>query len=144
RPAGDASSRAHPPSRDPPRGADRGTVARLFERHVKAAAGASTVHGMRSRATSLAVLVCLWLGLGYSLSLITRRVADWFVMTDELLYERLAISIARTHSLWPRVHTEVISNLNQLYPVLIAPVFRHGAVLHGFHEAHTLNAFVMT
>jgi len=99
---------------------------------------------MRSRATSLAVLVCLWLGLGYSLSLITRRVADWFVMTDELLYERLAISIARTHSIWPRVHTEVISNLNQLYPVLIAPVFRHGAVLHGFHEAHTLNAFVMT
>src|SRR5437763_16100232 len=65
-------------------------------------------------------------------------------MTDELLYERLALSVDRTHSPLPRVHTEVISNLNQLYPLVIAPVFRHGAVLHGFHEAHVLNAFVMT
>jgi hypothetical protein len=89
-------------------------------------------------------LLSLWLGLGFCLSLVTRRVADWFVMTDELLYERLAISITRTHSLLPRVHTDVISNLNQLYPIVIAPVFRHGFVLHGFHEAHILNAFVMT
>lgn len=89
-------------------------------------------------------LVALWLGLGFALSLATRRVADWFVMTDELLYERLAMSVARTHSLLPRVHTEVIPNVNQLYPLVIAPTFRHGAVLHGFHEAHVLNAFVMT
>ena len=99
---------------------------------------------MRNRLTALLALTGLWLGLGFALSLITRRVADWFVMTDELLYERLALSIARTHSLLPRVHTESISNLNQLYPLVIAPVFRHGAILHGFHEAHVLNAFVMT
>src|SRR5437763_7424127 len=65
-------------------------------------------------------------------------------MTDELLYERLALSVDRTPSPLPRVHTEVISNLNQLYPLVIAPVFRHGQVLHGLHQAHVLNAFVMT
>ena len=65
-------------------------------------------------------------------------------MTDELLYERLALSIARTHSPLPRLHTEVFSNINQLYPLVIAPVFRHGAILHGFHQAHVLNAYVMS
>ena len=99
---------------------------------------------MRTRLTTVLVLVGLWLGLALGLSLLTRRIADWFVMTDELLYERLALSVDRSHSLLPRVHTEVIANVNQLYPLVIAPVFRHGAVLHGFHEAHVLNAFVMT
>ena len=69
--------------------------------------------------------------------------SDWFVMTDELLYERLALSIARTHSPIPRVHTEFVPNINQLYPLVIAPLYRHGLILHGFHEAHVLNAFVM-
>jgi hypothetical protein len=104
----------------------------------------SSVQAVRSRLTALLALSGLWLGLGFGLSFLTRRVADWFVMTDELLYERLALSIARTHSVLPRVHTEVVSNLNQLYPILIAPGFRHGSVVHGFHEAHILNAFVMT
>ncbi len=98
----------------------------------------------RSTALPIVAIVLLWLALGAALSAVTRRVADWFVMTDELLYERLALSIARTHSPVPRVHDEAIANLNQLYPLLIAPVFRHGAVLHGFHEAHVLNAFVMS
>ena len=50
-------------------------------------------------------------------------------MTDELLYERLAISIANTHSPLPRVHGEVVSNINQLYPLLIAPAFRQAAIV---------------
>ena len=66
-------------------------------------------------------------------------------MTDELLYERLALSVDRSALARSRtVHSEAIANLNQLYPLVIAPVFRHGAVLHGFHEAHVLNAFVMS
>ena len=39
--------------------------------------------------------VLLWLGLATALAVATSRVADWFVMTDELLYERLALSIDR-------------------------------------------------
>jgi hypothetical protein len=95
-------------------------------------------------ATRVLAIGVLWLGSGFALSLITRRIADWFVMTDELLYERLALSIVRTHSVVPHVHTEVVANINQLYPLVLASVFRHGEVLHGFHEAHVLNAFVMT
>ena len=62
-------------------------------------------------------MVLLWLALGSALAAFTSKVADWFVMTDELLYERLALSIARTHSPLPRVHTEAVSNINQLYPL---------------------------
>ena len=52
-------------------------------------------------------------------------------MTDELLYERLAISIANTHSPLPHVHGEAVSNINQLYPLLIAPAFRHLMIVDG-------------
>jgi hypothetical protein len=49
------------------------------------------------------------------------RVADWAVMTDELLYERLAISVSRGGV--PRLHGELVDVLTLLYPLLIAPVF---------------------
>jgi hypothetical protein len=89
-------------------------------------------------------LVALWLGLGWALSELTTRVVDWFVMTDELLYERLGLSAARSFSPLPRVHGELIPNVNQLYPLLLAPLFRHGYVPQSLHAAHLLNAFVMT
>jgi hypothetical protein len=66
------------------------------------------------------------------------------VMTDELLYERLAISIGRTGSPLPRVHGALISNINQLYPLLLAPIFSHGLVPSALRDAHALNAFVMS
>jgi hypothetical protein len=81
---------------------------------------------------------------GAALAWITSQVADWFVMTDELLYERLALSVDRLHSPIPRVHGVVIANLNQLYPVLLAPVFATGTVADGLHRAHVLNAFVIS
>jgi hypothetical protein len=89
-------------------------------------------------------LIVLWLALGRALAAVTGRVTDWFVMTDELLYERLAISIARTGSPLPRVHGVLIPNVNQLYPLLIAPAYRHGYVPTSLHDAHVLNAYLMT
>jgi hypothetical protein len=86
----------------------------------------------------------LWLVLGGSLAAATTRVVDWFVMTDELLYERLAISIGRTGSPLPRVHGSLISNINQLYPLLLAPIFSHGLVPTSLRDAHALNAFLMS
>ena len=65
-------------------------------------------------------LLALWIGLALVLSSLTTRVVDWFVMTDELLYERLAISVSQLGSPLPHVHGELIPNLNQLYPLLIA------------------------
>jgi hypothetical protein len=92
----------------------------------------------------LAPPIALWLMFGAALAWITSQVADWFVMTDELLYERLALSIDRLHSPLPRVHDVAVANLNQLYPLVLAPVFATGSVADGLHRAHVLNAFVIT
>jgi hypothetical protein len=86
----------------------------------------------------------LWLVLAGVLAGLTSQVADWYVMTDELLYERLAISIANLHSPLPHVHGELIGNVNQLYPLLLAPFFHNTLVPPGLHDAHVLNAFVMS
>jgi len=86
----------------------------------------------------------LWLALAAGLAAITSRVVDWYVMTDELLYERLAISIAQHHSPLPHIHGELIGNVNQLYPLLLAPLFHDTLVPSALQHAHVLNAFVMS
>ena len=89
-------------------------------------------------------IAALWLGLGGILAILTTRVVDWYVMTDEMLYERLAISIAQLHSPLPHIHGELIGNVNQLYPLLLAPLFDGTLVPSGLRDAHVLNAFVMS
>ena len=76
--------------------------------------------------------------------MLTTRVADWYVMTDELLYERLALSVTQLHSPLPHVHGELIGNINQLYPLLLAPLLAGRLVPHGLHDAHVLNALLMS
>ena len=88
--------------------------------------------------------MALWLALGGALAILTTRVADWYVMTDELLYERLAISIGQLHSPLPHVHGELIGNVNQLYPLLLAPLFDGSFVPSGLRDGHLLNGFVMS
>jgi hypothetical protein len=77
------------------------------------------------------------------LGIVVTHAHDWFVMTDELLYERLAIHASHTLSPLPSIHGHVIGNLNQLYPLLIAPLFGHGNVPASLTAAHFLNALVM-
>jgi hypothetical protein len=99
---------------------------------------------MRPRSLGgLGAVAALSLTLGWVLSLATTRVKNWFVMSDELYYERLAISIAQTGSLLPRVHGEVVSNVNQLYPVLLSTMYGSGNVPASLEGAHRLNAFVI-
>jgi hypothetical protein len=86
----------------------------------------------------------LWLVLGVGLAMLTSSVVDWYVMTDELLYERLAISIASLHSPLPHIHGELIGNVNQLYPLLLAPFFHDTLVPSALFHVHVLNAFVMS
>jgi hypothetical protein len=88
--------------------------------------------------------LALWLALGACLAAVTTQVVDWYVMTDELFYERLAISIGRLQSPLPHVHGELIANVNQLYPLLLAPLFDGRLVPSGLRDAHLLNAFVMS
>jgi hypothetical protein len=99
---------------------------------------------MRSRTlVGLGAVAALALVFGWVLSLATSRVKNWFVMSDELYYERLAISVAQTGSLLPRVHGELVSNVNQLYPVLLSLVYGDGDVPASLAAAHRLNAFVI-
>ena len=86
----------------------------------------------------------LWLALAIGLAALTSSVVDWYVMTDELLYERLAISAVSLHSLLPHIHGELIGNVNQLYPLLLAPLFHDVLVPSALFHAHVLNAFVMS
>ena len=124
----------------PGRGANSGTVARSFEGRCKEA---------RLLVTTLTVVrrpsfQRLWLvpvGSGSArrrVAVLTSRVADWFVMTDELFYERLALSVVRLHSPLPHVHGELCANINQLYPLCLAHGVREPATSRsGSHAAHS-------
>ena len=64
-------------------------------------------------------------------------------MTDELLYAKLATSIADTGSPLPHVHGTSIAVYNQLYPLLLAPLYGALSPPEAFRAAHVLNAIVM-
>jgi hypothetical protein len=143
KPGASSSADIAPPSSQPDR------FSRLDQsptRRIPLLTGDATlVDRLRAVARRVEVPVAvLWLVLAGCLAVATTRVVDWFVMTDELLYERLALSIAQTGSPLPRVHGVLISNINQLYPLLIAPLFSHGLVPSSLRAAHALNAFVMS
>ena len=96
-----------------------------------------------SRSAALGVLaawagVAAWLAADFS-----GRIRDWSVMTDEMLYTKLAISIADTGSPLPRVHDVLVGVLNQFYPLLLAPFFAGFAVPDASHAAHVFNAPLM-
>jgi len=92
-----------------------------------------------------AALVLLWIGVGASLAVwYSGRIQDWSVMTDELLYAKLATAIAASGSPFPEVHGTSIAVYNQLYPLLIAPLYGALTAPEAFRAAHVLNAFVMT
>ncbi|MGH3111077.1 MAG: hypothetical protein ACRDQT_09190, partial [Gaiellaceae bacterium] len=86
----------------------------------------------------------LWLGVGAVLAVwFSGRIRDWSVMTDELLYAKLATSIAETGSPLPSVHGTSIGVYNQLYPLLLAPLYGTLSPPDAFRAAHVLNAFVI-
>ena len=92
----------------------------------------------------LAGVVALWVGSAAILSALAAHVRDWFVMTDELLYERFAISVAQSGSPLPRLHGELVPSLSQLYPLLIAPFFRDGSIPHDIQGARIAGAWIMS
>src|SRR5438874_3794284 len=83
----------------------------------------------------LLVVGALWAVLGGIVALVTSQMGDWYAMTDEMRYERLAISIAQTHSLVPRIHGVDIRSFSQLYPLLISPAFARGFATHDLRVA---------
>jgi hypothetical protein len=89
-------------------------------------------------------LLLLWALLASILSAIAANVRDWNAMSDELVYERLAISVGQLHSPLPHLHGEVVRSLAQLYPLLISPWFAAGYVPHDLVHAHIFDAWLMS
>ncbi len=114
------------------------------------AAPVARLRQLAARTASISILglelplLLLWFGLATVLSTVTERIRDWNVMTDELVWERLAISVGQWHSVLPRLHGEVIRSLSQLYPLLIAPFFWSGFVSDDLQRAHVFDAWLMT
>lgn len=73
----------------------------------------------------------------------TGRVTEWLVTTDEMQYAKLALNIARDGTLVPHLHGVYYPSLNQLYPLLQAPVFGLLHLPDAFCIAHVLNALIM-
>src|ERR687887_1065111 len=71
------------------------------------------------------------------------QATQWAVMTDELQTTKLATSIGRTLSPVPHVHGEYYGALNQLYPLLLSPLYRWLSAPAAFDGAHVLNAFLL-
>jgi hypothetical protein len=96
------------------------------------------------RAAHLVPVFAIWAAAATALAIPGRRVVDWFVMTDELLYERLAFSVTRTGSPLPTLHGLRVPEANQLYPILLGAISGDGLVPDWLVRAHTLNAILMT
>ena len=112
------------------------------------ASTAATAGSARPRLAALArvwvPLLGLWAVLATGLSILTTKIVNWYLMTDELFYERLAISVLEHRSPLPRIHGELLPNVNQLYPLLLAPAFRHDLIVDALRDAHVVNAWLMT
>jgi hypothetical protein len=111
---------------------------------ISAASAPAATTSRLARASEGAFLAALWIVVAIALSELTTRALDWFAKDDELRYERLAISIAETHSLVPRIHGVNVHSYSQLYPLLIAPFFRHGLLPHDVKTVHLANAWIMS
>ncbi|HST14137.1 MAG TPA: hypothetical protein VLJ44_04690 [Gaiellaceae bacterium] len=99
---------------------------------------------MYSRTLRILPVLAIWGGAAIALAVPARRVVDWFVMSDELFYERLGFSVARSGSLLPMLRGERVPGANQLYPVLLGGIAGHDLVPSFLLRAHTLNAVLMT
>ena len=88
-------------------------------------------------------LAVLWVALGSVLAEFALRARD-YIDVDALRYQRLAISIERTHSLIPQVNGIDIHSYSQLYPVLIAPFFAHGLIVDNMKNVNLASAYVMS
>jgi hypothetical protein len=88
-------------------------------------------------------LALLWIVLGTVLAEFAIRIGD-FIDFDAGRYERLAISIARTGSIVPRVNGVNIHSWSQLYPILIAPFFVTGYIPDDLKNASLASGFIMS
>ncbi len=85
----------------------------------------------------------MWLVLGSILGTFASYVRD-FIDFDAGRYTHLALSIARTGSLVPRVNGVDIHSFSQLYPVLLAPLFIFGTMASELRLTAVEGAYIMS
>jgi hypothetical protein len=88
-------------------------------------------------------LAAIWLVMGSVLGEFALHARD-YIDPDAGRYERLAISIARTHSLVPRINGVNIHYYSLLYSILIAPFFAHGFLWTDLKNAGIASAYIMS
>jgi hypothetical protein len=71
------------------------------------------------------------------------RVADWVVMTDELLYAKLAQGVADSWLPIPQIHGQRSGFLGIVYPILIAPFYGSMSTPDAFDAVHVWNAVLL-
>lgn len=94
-------------------------------------------HRRRLVAAALGAIVA---GSSALLALGTSRVHEWVVMTDELLYAKLARHVGTTGSPLPTIHGEHVGFLGVVYPILLSPLYGSLDPVSAFDAAHVLNA----
>jgi len=101
--------------------------------------------GLRVRAPRRPVLPVLGIVVGADLlaSRYAVRATEWTVMTDELQTSKLATSISATLSPVPQIHGVYYGALNQLYPLVLAPLYAGLPAEAAFRGAHMLNALLL-
>jgi hypothetical protein len=72
----------------------------------------------------------------------TAQIDRFEIMTDEMLYQRMALGFLETLSPSPHVHDQSVAYPSLTYPMLIAPTQLLG-LEDGFRAAHLLNAALM-
>jgi hypothetical protein len=70
----------------------------------------------------------------------TARVHEWAVMTDELLYAKLARAIGTSGSPLPTLHGDHVGFLGVVYPILLSPFAGSLDAPGAFEAAHVVNA----
>jgi hypothetical protein len=77
-----------------------------------------------------------------ALTVLTLRVRDWVVMTDELQYAKLATHIGQSLSPIPTLRGVHVSSYAQVYPLLLSPFFATMSAPSAFRAAHVVNAIL--
>jgi Dolichyl-phosphate-mannose-protein mannosyltransferase len=88
-------------------------------------------------------LLAITLGGSLFVAYYTLKVSQWSVMSDELQYAKLGLSIGDTLSPIPEIRGAYTGSLAQLYPLLIAPFMSAFDMPTAFRAIHALNAVVM-
>jgi hypothetical protein len=96
--------------------------------------------GRRALKAHRIVLAGIVAGSAALLALGTTRVKEWTVMTDELLYAKLAQHFADTGSPLPVLHGEHAGFLGVVYSYLLAPFYAALDPVAAFDGAHVLNS----